>query len=417
MLYTFQDKFLSYGLSFLFANAASRFVVILIVVALSILANYIAKRFILKILHALFSRTDTKWDDTLFKERVFERLSHLAPALVVFACSSLIFPDAAMLEEFLARITLCYMVFVGALVVDAMLNAGLNIYQTYPIAKEHSIKAYVQVVKVVVYLLAAIIILAFLVNKSPWALISGLGALTAVLMLVFKDSILGFVASIQLAGNNMVRPNDWISMPQYGADGTVIDVTINTVKVQNWDKTISTIPTYALISNSFKNWRGMSESGGRRIKRAVNLDMNSVKFCTEEMLNRFEKIHVLADYIKQKRQELAEHNQKNDIDTQEVVNGRRLTNLGVFRAYAQAYLRDHPKIHNHMTFLVRHLEPTEYGIPIQIYVFSNDQAWANYESIQADIFDHLLAVIPEFDLRVFQNPTGFDFKDVAFSKH
>jgi len=229
-------------------------------------------------------------------------------------------------------------------------------------------------------------------------------------MLVFKDSILGFVASIQLASNNMICLGDWIEMPKYGADGDVIDISLNTVKVQNWDKTVSTIPTYAFISDAFKHWRGMSESGGRRIKRSINIDMNSVRFCDEAMIARFKKFQYLTGYIQEKIKELSEFNRVGNIDESEVVNGRRLTNIGTFRAYVKEYLHHHPKIHKDMTFLIRHLQPNENGLPIEIYVFSNDQAWANYEAIQADIFDHILSVIPEFSLRVFQNPTGSDFK-------
>jgi miniconductance mechanosensitive channel len=231
-------------------------------------------------------------------------------------------------------------------------------------------------------------------------------------MLVFKDTILGFVASIQLSGHDMIRIGDWIEMPKYGADGDVIEVSINTVKVRNWDKTITTIPTYGLVSDAFKNWRGMSESGGRRIKRALHIDMSSIKFCTDEMLERFNKFDFIKNYIAEKQDEIIEYNKEHETDTSQLINGRRQTNIGVFRAYTIAYLKNHPKIHQDMTFLVRHLEPKQYGLPVQIYVFSNDQAWANYEAIQADIFDHLLAALPEFELRVFQNPTGYDFKSL-----
>jgi miniconductance mechanosensitive channel len=240
-----------------------------------------------------------------------------------------------------------------------------------------------------------------------------LGAVAAILLLVFKDTILGFVASIQLSANDMVRIGDWITMNSHNADGTVTEITLNTVKVQNWDKTISTIPTYALVSESFSNWRGMEESGGRRIKRHVNIDMRSVKFNTPEMNEKFKKIIYLKDYIEKRQMEIEQFNKENNIDSSITVNGRRMTNLGTFRKYLEMYLYYHPKIHNDLTFLVRQLQPYENGIPIEIYVFSNDQQWASYESIQADIFDHILAVIPEFELRVFQNPTGEDFKSLT----
>jgi miniconductance mechanosensitive channel len=234
-----------------------------------------------------------------------------------------------------------------------------------------------------------------------------------VLLLVFKDTILGLVASVQLSANNMIRIGDWIEMPSRKADGTVLEITLNTVKVQNWDKTIATIPTYAMVSESFTNWRGMEESGGRRIKRSVNIDMSSVKFCSPEMIEKFKKIHRLKKYISEKMEELELFNKENQIDDSVLVNGRRLTNLGVFRKYVEEYLRHHPKIHQDMTFLVRHLQPSEKGIPIEIYVFSNDQAWANFEGIQADLFDHILAILPEFELRVFQNPSSFNIEQLA----
>jgi len=247
-------------------------------------------------------------------------------------------------------------------------------------------------------------------NKTPIFLLSGVGALAAVMMLIFRDSILGFVAGIQLAANKMVAVGDWIEMPKYGADGDVLEVALTTVKVQNWDKTITTIPTYALISESFKNWRGMAESGGRRIKRSVSLDMSSIKFCDEEMLDRYRKIQYISEYIETKKIELEKFNQATEVDHASLANGRRMTNIGTFRAYVQAYLRNHPEINKDMTFLIRQLPPSENGLPIEIYVFSKDKVWANYEAIQADIFDHILAVVPEFDLRVYQNPTGADFQ-------
>ena len=244
-------------------------------------------------------------------------------------------------------------------------------------------------------------------------ILTGLGAMTAVLILVFKDSILGFVASMQLSMNDMVRIGDWIEMPKFGADGDVIDVTLHTVKVQNWDKTITTIPSYALISDSFKNWRGMSESGGRRIKRAVNIDVNSIRFCDEAMLHRFEKNNLLKGYLQTKQSELTEYNTKHGNDPQDLINARHLTNVGTFRAYMVEYLKNHPNIHQNMTFLVRQLPPGEHGLPIELYVFSNDQDWVNYEGIQSDIFDHLLAIAPQFGLRIFQRPSGADLEALA----
>ena len=239
-------------------------------------------------------------------------------------------------------------------------------------------------------------------------MLSGIGALTAVLLLVFKDTILGFVGGIQLIANDMLRPGDWIEMDKYGADGDVLEISLTTVKVQNWDKTITTIPTYSLISDSFKNWRGMQESGGRRIKRSVYIDVNSIRFCTPEMIQRFKGISRIRDYVEAKEKELQEYNQLHHGDHSSLADGRRMTNVGTFRQYLNAYLRQHPKIHQELTFLIRQLQPTETGLPIEIYVFSNDQVWANYENIQADIFDHIYAILPIFELRPFQSVGGHD---------
>jgi miniconductance mechanosensitive channel len=302
------------------------------------------------------------------------------------------------------------------MVVYSFLNAVNDIYCNYEISRQRPIKGYLQVIQIILTIFVVISIIATLFDRPIWPLITGLGAMTAVLILVFKDSILGLVASILISTNDMVRIGDWIEMPQYGADGDVVDISLTTVKVQNWDKTIATIPTYALISDSFKNWRGMSESGGRRIKRAIRIDMNSIKFCDPAMLDRFEKYQLITDYVKSRRQEIAEYNETHKIDASYLVNGRNMTNVGTFRAYIAAYLKKHPKIHQEMTFLIRHLPPGRDGLPIEIYVFSNDQVWANYEAIQADIFDHILAVLPYFDLTIFQDPTGRDIRMLSGSK-
>ena len=303
-----------------------------------------------------------------------------------------------------------YILLVGALVADAFLSAALDIYRSTDSSREISIKSLVQFLKVILYFVVGLFALSVLLGKSPDYLLGGLTAITAVLLLIFRDAILGLVAGIQLTVNRMISRGDWIEMPKYGADGDVLDVSLTTVKVQNWDKTITTIPTYALISESFKNWRGMQESGGRRIKRSVYIDISTVKFCDGEMLERFARIQYITAHIERKKRELAEYNEVNKVDLTNLVNGRRMTNLGTFRAYVTAYLKNHPQINQDMTFLVRQLAPTEQGLPIEIYVFCKDIVWANYEAIQADIFDHILAIVPEFDLRVFQEPTGADFR-------
>ena len=297
------------------------------------------------------------------------------------------------------------------LLAGAVITAFQDIYSELESCRELPIKSYAQIVKIILYVLGGLATIAVLTGKSPWVLLSGIGALMAVIVLVFRDTILSLVASVNIASNRLVKVGDWIEAPAFDADGDVIDIALHTIKVQNWDKTITTIPTHKLVDNSFKNWQGMQESGGRRIKRAIHVDMNSIRFCDEETLKRFGRFQLIRDYVSHRQGEVDEANRAQNIDTTQIVNGRRLTNVGTFRAYIAAYLRQHPKIHQDMTFLIRQLPPGENGLPIEVYVFTNDTVWANYEAIQADIFDHLLAVMPAFDLRVFQNPTGSDFNN------
>jgi len=407
-------KWLSYmGLNPETAMFFRTLILSVVVVLLCILANWLTKKLIIYTEHRIIKRTRFTWDDIIAKHKVFNRLSHFAPAVIILLTNPAIFEDYPTWETVITEGTHIYMLIVSLLFLDALINALHSIYLTFPIATTRPIKGYVQLLKIVLYFSAFMILLSILFGVKVGKLFTGLGAFAAVLMLVFKDSILGFVASIQLSANKMVNVGDWIVMPGRGADGTVIDISLNTVKVQNWDKTISTIPTFALVSETFTNWRGMEESGGRRIKRHISIDMKSVKFCTPEMLEKYRRIHLLKNYIPAKKKELEEYNKKLGIDESVRVNGRRLTNLGTFRKYVEEYLRHHPKIHQEMTFLVRHLQPTETGLPLEIYVFSKDQEWAKYEALQADIFDHILAVVPEFDLRVFQNPTGDDFQKLG----
>lgn len=383
--------------------------IIVITVGMAFLADFVVKRIMVAAITRLVKRSKNDWDDVFVERKVFNRLAHLAPALVVYYALQYIF-DAPRLVQFLENLAQAYMVVVVLLVIDAILNALHEIYRRLPISEGRNIKGFVQVVKIIFYFIAVILIISIFSGEAPKTLMASLGAMAAVLILVFRDTILGFVASIQLSANKMVKVGDWISMPKYNADGDVIDISLNTVKVQNWDKTIATIPTYALVSESFNNWKGMEESGGRRIKRSINIDMKSVKFLDGEQIEKFRKFYLLQDYINKKEKEIARYNKSLNLDDTIVTNGRRMTNLGTFRVYLENYLHNHPKIHQDLTFLVRHLQPKETGIPLEIYVFSKDQAWANYEAIQADIFDHVLAIMPEFGLRVFQNPTGDDFK-------
>lgn len=409
MLEILQNWLAGLGLNDSTADILAVSLILVLIVVLSIIAGLVAKRFILKGIAILVTRSATQWDDMILNNKVLNRLAHLAPAIVIYTLVPIPLAGYGGAISVISEAVLIYMIAIGILAIDSFLDAFLAIYRTFEISKEIPIKGFIQVIKIILYFVGGIFIISIFLNKTPVYLFSGLGALTAVLMFIFKDAILGFVAGIQLTANRMVANGDWIEMPKYGADGDVIEVTLTTVKVQNWDKTITTIPTYALISESFKNWRGMSDSGGRRIKRSIRIDMNTIQFCTEEMLDRFSKIQFISGYIEKKKLELQEHNKLEHVDNSSLVNGRRMTNVGTFRAYVEAYLKNHPMINREMTFLVRQLALTEHGLPIEIYVFSKDQVWANYENIQANIFDHILAVLPEFDLRVFQNPSGRDF--------
>lgn len=388
-------------------------IIVVIIVALLSWLSYILTRFIIdKVVAKIVRRTRFKWDDIFFNNKVFTRLSHFAPAVVIYLMAGWALQPYPGWLNFVQKLTYLYMILATVLFLFSFINAWHKIYLTLPISKHRHIKGYLQLLNIFIGVVAGLIMISVIFDKDLTTLVAGLGAMAAVLILVFKDTILGLVASVQLSANKMVKVGDWISIPSRGTDGTVVDITLNTVKVQNFDMTIVTVPTYALVQESFQNWTGMEESGGRRIKRAIYIDVRSVGFLGKDQIEKLKKIQVLRDYIEMKESQLMEFNKANNIDDSVLINGRRMTNVGTFRAYIKAYLEQHPKVHNNMTFLIRQLPVSEKGLPIEIYVFSKDQEWGKYESIQADIFDHLLAVVPEFDLRVFQNPTGDDFRSL-----
>ena len=349
----------------------------------------------------LIMRTKNTFDDELHQHGFFRRASHLAPSIVIYVLSPL-FIGNELLLSFLQKTAVIYALIAVVRSISALLNTIEDSYNASNLAKKAPITGFIQVAKLFMVIVGLLLIISNILDKSPLILLSGLGAVTAILLLLFKDTILGFVAGIQIAANRMVNTGDWISMPQYGADGDVLQVGLTTVKVQNWDKTITTIPTYALIAEPVKNWRGMSESGGRRIKRSINIDIQSIRFCDEDMLKEYSTIRYIKAYIQQKKEELQAFHSEQKIDTQDLINSRRLTNIGTLRAYMQAYLANHSKINKDMTLMVRQLPPTELGVPLEIYCFSADKNWINYEGIQADIFDHLLAILPAFHLRAYQ---------------
>ena len=378
-------------------------------VILCFITDRLAKKIFVKVINSVVKRTKFVWDDILLENKAFDRLAHLAPALVVQATASYVFADFQDFIPFLIRMTDAYMLAVALLVVISVFNTLDYYFKQTEALKDKPIDSYFQLARLVTYFIGGVLVVAKLFDKDPQGILTAMGALTAVSMLVFKDTILGFVASIQLSANDMIRVGDWVSMPKYGADGDVIKITLNTVKVQNWDKTISTIPTYSFVSDSFKNWRGMSEAGGRRIKRSIVLKSGSVKFCNQEMISRFKNYHLIKEYLDKRVEEITNYNQEGAFDKSYLINGRHLTNIGVFRAYTEAYIKKLKGIHPDLTRMVFQKEGNEYGVPIQIYCFTETTDWAEYENIQSDIFDHLYAAAPEFGLEVFQHPSGGDF--------
>ncbi len=387
-------------------GAAAPFVRAVAVLILAWVSNVVTRQILVHWIGGLIRTTRTRVDDVLLQRDVLRRMALLAPVIVLYYGADALPGDQALVRQAVSATLMLVLL----LITGAMINAFQELSNDFASASEVPIKSYAQIVKLVVYILGGLMTVAVLTGRSPWVLLSGVGALMAVIILVFRDTILNIVASVTITANRLVRVGDWIEAPAFGADGDVIDIALHTVKVQNWDKTITTIPTYKLVETSFKNWRGMSESGGRRIKRAIYIDMSTIRLCDQKMLERFECFELLSDDLRARRAEVERYNEEKGVNTEELINGRRLTNVGIFRVYVAAYLRKHPKIHQDLTFLIRQLAPTPKGLPIEIYVFTNDIEWANYEGIQADIFDHLLAVVPMFELRVFQEPTGADWR-------
>ena len=365
------------------------------------LVTFIAKK--------ILSKTGSLFSRELLRKRFFHRLAWFPALIVLNIFNGLLFIPHPVLHKWLSIALAIAFVLAIVHIISALLNAINVTYNTAKYGGRNAMKGLVQAAHMVLYLIAAIFIISLLLGMQIGTLFTALGAISAVLMLVFKDSILGLVGGIQLSINRMVLPGDWIEMPSADADGTVIEISQITAKVQNWDNTIVTIPTYNLISQPVKNWRGMSESGVRRIKRSIYIDMTSVVFCTEEMLTRYRKIQFLDTYIDQKQAEITAFNVVKQVDISTEINGRRQTNLGIFRAYLQRYLEQHPQLSRDFTLMARQLQPTNCGVPIEIYVFAKTTEWVKYEAIQSDIFDHIIAAIPYFDLRIFQNPSWNDY--------
>ena len=408
------EGLLSVGVDNAWADKLDNLVVLLVIVGLAFLCTVICRHIILKAIAKLVKRTKATWDDIVFDHKVMVHISRMVAPIFIYIAIPVAFPEHAdsNLLDFLRRLCLIYILAVFLRFISVFMAAVYHVYSEREQYKDKPLKGLLQTAQVLLFFIGAIIIISILINKNPMVLLTGLGASAAILMLVFKDSIMGFVSGIQLSANNMLKVGDWIAMPKYGADGTVIEVTLNTVKIRNWDNTIITIPPYLLVSDSFQNWQGMRESGGRRVKRSINIDMSSVRFCTPEMLAKYRKIQLLKNYIEDTEKIVASYNKEHHIDNTILVNGRRQTNLGVFRAYLTNYLKSLPTVNKDLTCMVRQLQPTDTGIPLELYFFSVAKDWVPYEGVQADVFDHVLAIIPEFGLRVFQNPSGEDLREL-----
>jgi miniconductance mechanosensitive channel len=381
------------------------------------IAWLLTKKLIIDTIHKLFLKTKITWDDILIEKKIFDKLAYIIPALLVIFAVPSILREYPTLSNYIVTLAMIVILLVIIWTIIALLAVFDDILSKSPVFKGKPITSYIQVLNIMVYFVGAILILSLLLGKSPFYFLGAMGAMTAILLLIFKDTILGFVASIQMSVYDMVRVGDWIAMPKYDADGDVMSINLSTVKVQNWDKTITTIPTYAFITDSFKNWRGMSNSGGRRIKRAIYLKVSSFCFCDDQMLEQFKKYALIRDYILQKEKEIKKSNSSLIDNESNPVNIKSLTNIGVFRVYAENYILSNPNINNEMTHMVRQLDPTSKGMPLEIYCFTYEKEWEKYELIKSDIFDHLLTIMSQFQLEIFEEPTGRDFRNLVDSPH
>ena len=382
--------------------ASQKYFLVPSILITSFIIFLIMRYIVLKVIFHFFQKTSNKYDDILIEKGLFNRLSYLPSILLMYNSFNYFFENHILINRFI----LSLLVIVIVSCINALLSILNDFYNSSKFYKQINLKSYIQIFKLIINLLSIVIVFAVLSGQSPFYLLSGIGALTAVLMLVFKDTILSLVSSIQINSNDLFKVGDWVEAPQFGADGDVIDIALHTIKIQNWDKTISVVPTNKLVESSFKNWRGMSESGGRRIKRSILIDLNSIKFCDEQLLDKFKGISLIENYIQEKLADIDKFNASKKSGS--VIDKRALTNIGTYREYIKSYLKNNQNIHEEMTFLVRQLAPTESGLPIEVYVFSNNTNWIDYEGIQSDIFDHLIAATHYFDLKIFQKPSGND---------
>ncbi len=379
-----------------------------ILIAVAVFTYLVIKHFLIRFLNAFFRKTSFKWDDVLADRNTFNNLAHIIPAIIVRIAIPKLFVDYPQVQPFMIKVGDVYILIAATLIIISFVKAVEYILSQSPVFANKPLASYFQLLRIVIYIAIFITILSVLLGKSPMYFLTAFGAMTAIILLIFKDTILGLVASVQISANDVVRVGDWVEMPKYNADGDVIAINLNTVKVRNWDKTITAIPTFYFITDSFKNWRGMQESGGRRIKRSILFNVQTVKFVNPETRERFKQYSLIAEYVSERQNEIEVYNTENGVDTSQLINGRRMTNIGVFRIYVENYLKQHKGIQQEMTMLVRQLPSDDRGLPIEIYCFTNTTSWLEYETIQSDIFDHLFAAASWFELELYQQPAGSD---------
>lgn len=399
---------ISSGVSESIAIYLRLFILLVLLVLIAGTAYLITKKVIIHYIYKFVRKSPVKWDDLLAEKRVFDHVAHIIPAIIVRIMAPAIFSDFSQLLPVIEKLTDSYLVIVGMAIVFAFLKAAEYWLSSLPAFSNKPLVSYFQLIRIILYVITGILVLSVLLDQTPVYFLSAFGAMTAILLLIFQNTILGLVASVQLSANDSIRIGDWVEIPKFNADGDVIEINLNNVKVQNWDKTITTIPTYHFNSDSFKNWRGMQQSGGRRIKRSIFIDVQSIKFVDPEMREKFKKNHLIRDYVTNRQQEIETFNREFEIDTSVLINGRRMTNIGVFRTYIESYLKSHPKVKQDMSIMVRQLAADNQGIPMEIYCFTDTIKWAEYEGIQSDIFDHLYSAAGFFDVKIFQSPSGMD---------
>ena len=412
----FEEFFVAHGMNATFAQYLNLLINLVVLTLIIFGINYMIKHFIIETFKLFTNKTKTTFDDFLIKSNFPRYLGRFLPLLVIYKVFPLIFSEFPDVLKIFYKLVDIYIIILIVWICRSMLRSTRNYLKTRPEFNDKPLESFSQIIMIFIWIIGLMFIFSSLTDKSVLGFAISLGAASAVILLIFKDTILGLVASIQVSVNDIVRIGDWISFEKFGADGTVTEINLATVRVQNWDNTYTTIPTYSLISDSFQNWRGMQESPGRRIKRSVFIKQNSVKFLGHDDIEKLKKIQLIAPYLENRQSEIDKFNESNNIDKSLLINGRNQTNLGAFRKYADSYLQEHSAVHKEMYLMVRHLAPTPNGIPLEILCFSRDKRWENYEYISADIFDHLIAAIPYFDLKLFEAPSGDDIRSFLSEK-